>query len=181
MEEQTSTPAEATMNPSVEQQAAPPAPAVQQDASATPAPQPESAPSATPAPTAEATPAASSGNGNQKILIIEDERPLAHALELKLGHSGFDATAVNSGEDAIVALQKDRFDIILLDLILPGMDGFDLLKKIREKDKNTKIVVLSNLGQPEDKARTEEYNITDYYIKSNIPLAAVVQSIQSLS
>lgn len=132
------------------------------------------------APTTNAVPAVST-SGGKSILIIEDERPLAHALELKLSHSGFTAKAVNSGEAALTALTEAQYDIILLDLILPGMDGFELLQKIRETNQTVKIVVLSNLGQSEDKARTEPFKITEYYIKSNVPLASVVQSLQTLS
>jgi CheY-like chemotaxis protein len=131
-------------------------------------------------PTTNTIPAVST-SGGKSILIIEDERPLAHALELKLSHSGFTAKAVNSGEAALTALTEAQYDIILLDLILPGMDGFELLQKIRETNQTVKIVVLSNLGQSEDKARTEPFKITEYYIKSNVPLASVVQSLQTLS
>jgi DNA-binding response OmpR family regulator len=134
----------------------------------------------TPAAATDQTVATPENTNMKRVLIIEDEQPLAHALELKLSHSGYDAKAVNNGEDALETLSKAKYDLILLDLILPGMDGFELLQNIRDKHTDTKIVILSNLGQPEDKARAETYDITNYYIKSNTPLAAVVQSVQSL-
>ena len=120
-------------------------------------------------------------DGKKKVLIIEDERPLAHALELKLSHSGFSVKNTNNGADAMAAIASDKFDIVLLDLILPEIDGFTLIKQIREKDTSVRIVILSNLGQPEDKDRVAPYNVTAYYVKSNTPLAAVVESIQTLT
>ena len=81
----------------------------------------------------------------------------------------------------MAAIASDKFDIVLLDLILPEIDGFTLIKQIREKDTSVRIVILSNLGQPEDKDRVAPYNVTAYYVKSNTPLAAVVESIQTLT
>jgi DNA-binding response OmpR family regulator len=67
----------------------------------------------------------------KKILIIEDEKPLAHALELKLSHEGFDIVSTNSGEEGLRYLAKDHFDLVLTDLIIPGVDGFKVLETIK--------------------------------------------------
>lgn len=137
-----------------------------------------------PVPVASTTPAAAmpaATDGKKKILIIEDERPLAHALELKLSHGGFSVISANSGSAAISAIAQTKFDLILLDLILPEIDGFELIQKIRETDTAVRIVILSNLGQPEDKERVAKFNVTAYYVKSNMPLASVVESVQSIT
>lgn len=126
--------------------------------------------------------ATESTNSNLKnVLIIEDERPLGHALELKIGHSGFTAKVASNGSEALEALKNESFDVLLLDLILPEIDGFALLKQIRELDKNVKIIVLSNLGQDEDKERVAPYEISEYFVKSNTPLAAVVSAVQTIT
>lgn len=117
----------------------------------------------------------------KSVLIVEDERPLGHALELKLGHSGFTTKVASNGNDALAAVKEKKYDVMLLDLILPELDGFALLKEIRTLDTNVKIIILSNLGQDEDRERVAPYNISEYYVKSNTPLAAVVSSIQSIT
>ena len=69
----------------------------------------------------------------KKILIAEDEKPLAHALDLKLSHEGFAITATGSGEEALGLLSKEHFDLVLTDLIIPGVDGFKVLETIQDK------------------------------------------------
>ncbi len=124
--------------------------------------------------------ASSKANAAKKILIIEDERPLAHALELKLGSKGYATTVVTTGADAIRVLESGKFDIILLDLIIPGIDGFGVLKTLREKNVKTPVVVLSNLGQAEDQERAKEYGVAKYCVKSNTPLAVIVDTVHSI-
>jgi DNA-binding response OmpR family regulator len=123
----------------------------------------------------------SSDSNAKSVLIIEDERPLGHALELKLGHSGFITKVASNGNEALNALREKKYDVLLLDLILPELDGFALLKEIRTLDEQVKIIILSNLGQDEDRERVAPYNISEYYVKSNTPLAAVVNSVQTIS
>ena len=71
---------------------------------------------------------------NKKILIIEDEKTLARALELKLTHSGFEVVTVFNGADGIAIIQKESFALILLDLIMPKMDGFVVLETLKKKE-----------------------------------------------
>jgi two-component system copper resistance phosphate regulon response regulator CusR len=116
----------------------------------------------------------------KKILIVEDERPLAHALELKLASSGYQTTLASSGADALRETTTGKFDLILLDLILPGIDGFGVLKTLHEKKNKTPIIVLSNLGQDEDQQRAKEYGAVGYCVKSNTPLSAIVEQVHSI-
>jgi DNA-binding response OmpR family regulator len=69
----------------------------------------------------------------KKVLIIEDEKPLARALELKLTHAGFQTKVVFNGEYAMQIISKEPFALILLDLIMPKMDGFTLLAMLKIK------------------------------------------------
>ena len=86
----------------------------------------------------------------KRILLIEDEKPLSHALKLKLSHEGYDVTVAEDGEAGLNAATAQFFDLILIDIIMPKMDGFAVLAKLKEKGATQKIVVLSNLGQQED-------------------------------
>ena len=111
---------------------------------------------------------------NKKILVAEDEKPMAKALELKLSHSGFDVKTVFSGEEVLSAIEQESFDLILLDLIMPKTDGFHVLEKMKEKGSAVPVVVLSNLGQEEDVKRAKALGAKDYFVKSDTPIANIV-------
>ncbi len=111
----------------------------------------------------------------KKILIIEDEKTLARALELKLTSSGFGVVTVLNGEEGITLLKKESFDLILLDLIMPKMDGFAVLEILKTKKIKTPVLVLSNLSQQNDVKRTKEFGVKEFFIKSNTPIAVIVE------
>lgn len=113
-----------------------------------------------------------------RILIAEDEKALARALELKLTNAGFEVTVVVDGEKAIALLSQERFDFLLLDLVMPRKDGFAVLSELAAKKIKVPTVVLSNLGQTEDENKAREMGALDYWIKSNISLAEVVRRIK---
>lgn len=113
----------------------------------------------------------------KKILICEDEKPLAKALELKLKSAGYEVLITYNGKEAIQEFNSD-IDIVLLDLILPEIDGFRVLKAIRQKSKKVPVVILSNLGQPEDRIRVKNLGATAYYIKSEMPLSKILEIVQ---
>ena len=113
----------------------------------------------------------------KKILIVEDEKPLAKALVLKLTNSGYQAKAVYDGGEALEILKQEHFDLIILDLMMPKKDGFAVLKELQPLRLNTKIVVTSNLSQEEDFKKAKELGATELFIKSEIALAAIVQNV----
>lgn len=115
-----------------------------------------------------------------KILIIEDERPMAHALELKLTKLGFDTRAVSNGEDAIVILKNEAFTLILLDLVMPKMDGFEVLEYLKERKIEVPVIVLSNLSQVEDERRARALGAKEFFIKSNTPIAFIIERVAQL-
>ena len=115
---------------------------------------------------------------SKRILIVDDEKPLAKALELKLGHEGFEAKAVFNGVEAIEALKKEKFDLVLLDLVMPQEDGFTVLQNMAEIKGNTKVIVSSNLSQEEDIDRAKSLGATDYFIKSDTTLADIVIKVK---
>lgn len=116
----------------------------------------------------------------KKILIIEDERPMAHALELKLAHAGFEVRTVFNGEDAIALLKTEIFMLILLDLVMPKMDGFEVLENLKENKIETQVIVLSNLSQVEDEKRAKALGAKEFFIKSNTPIALIVERVAQL-
>jgi DNA-binding response OmpR family regulator len=116
----------------------------------------------------------------KKILVIEDERPLARALELKLQHEGFEVVTLHDGESAVDAVKKDTYDLILLDLMMPKMDGFAVLKEFQNQNLKTPTIVISNLSLEVDRKKVLELGASDLLVKSNTPLAEIVNRINSL-
>ncbi|MFH0830634.1 MAG: response regulator [Parcubacteria group bacterium] len=114
----------------------------------------------------------------KKILIVEDEKPIARALELKLGHSGFMAESVFDGEQALAKLQKEQFDLMLLDLMMPKLDGFTVLEELKKRGITVPVIVVSNLNQPEDIRKAMDLGAKDFFIKSDTPLSGVVDHVK---
>lgn len=114
----------------------------------------------------------------KKILIIEDEKPLLHALELKLTHEGFEVTSTDSGQAGIDFLGKETFALILTDLITPGLDGFKVLETVRDKKIKTPVIVMTNLNQEEDKKRAIDLGAVNFFVKSNSTISEIVASVK---
>lgn len=138
-----------------------------------------------PTPQAAAAPnPAAAGNagasGKKMVLIVEDERPLAHALEMKLKNEGYVTHTCMNGTDALAELDKGGYGLVLLDLIMPVMDGFGVLAEMQQRKYGIPAIVLSNLGQDEDRAKTKQLGATDYFVKSNTPISVIVQRVKTV-
>ncbi len=114
------------------------------------------------------------------ILIVEDERPLAHALELKLTHEGFEVTVANNGKDGLDLIDKGGFDVVLLDMMMPVMDGFQVLQQLQTRSVRPTVFVLSNLSQHEDESRVLAAGAKKYFIKSNTPLSVIIEEVKKV-
>lgn len=117
----------------------------------------------------------------KKILIAEDEKPLAHALELKLTREGCSVTLVENGQEALDALAAGDYDVLLLDMMMPTMDGFQVLEHISQSQKKPTIFVLSNLSLHDDQQRVLGLGAKKYFIKSETSLATIVDEIKNAS
>lgn len=116
----------------------------------------------------------------KKILIIEDEKTLALVLSRKLGTEGFHVTVGDNGQQCLDLIAEEHFDVLLLDLIMPVMDGFEVLEVLQTVEKRPAIVVMSNLSQEEDKQRALDMGAEHYLIKSNVQLAEIVVLVEKL-
>ena len=116
----------------------------------------------------------------KKILIAEDDHPIAKALQLKLQHSGFEVEVVNDGEEAMAAVTSKPFDMILLDLMMPKKDGFVFLTELKQKKNKTPVIILSNLSQEGDIKKTKDLGAVGYFVKSNTPLVDIVANIKEI-
>lgn len=119
-------------------------------------------------------------NGRKLVLVVEDDTFLADVHKNKMAKEGFEVVIVSNGQEALKFLEKRKPDIILLDLIMPIMDGFETLKNIKEnpKTKDIKVVILSNLSQEEDKQRLIDMGVSDYIVKANVSFREIVEKVK---
>jgi DNA-binding response OmpR family regulator len=118
--------------------------------------------------------------GKHKLLVIEDDVDLAVALKDSLSERGFNVTAVNTGEEGVQLIKSESFDIVLLDWLLPGMSGLEVLKEVDEvrQAKRLPVIILSNVDNPDDIKAAREYEIAEYLVKTDWRLDDVVQKIK---
>ncbi len=117
-----------------------------------------------------------------KILVIEDDSFLLNAYRLKLTKLGHDIKMAMNGEEAKKVMEEWLPQAIVLDLMMPTMDGYDFLSEIRKIDRFKKVPVLvaSNLGQPEDVERAMKLGADGYVIKENLSLSQLVEKLDEL-
>ena len=99
---------------------------------------------------------------------------------MKLDNSGFQATVVTNGVEAVKIISEQEFDLILLDLIMPKLDGFGVLEELKKLGVKTPVIVTTNLGQPEDMDRVKKFGVKDYFLKVDMPLAVMVERIKQV-
>lgn len=116
------------------------------------------------------------------VLIVEDDEFLAAAYKTKLENAGFAVQLAANGKDGLDFLKENPTDVILLDLIMPEMDGFEMLAKLKENEswKSIPVVVSTNLGQPEDIKRAREFGVAEFIEKSKVSLQNIVDVLQKL-
>lgn len=132
------------------------------------------------APATEAAAAMESGHP-KKVLLVEDDDNLANVYEMRLQAEGFEVNRVPNGEDALASALQFKPDLILLDVMMPKVSGFDVLDILRNTPEtaNIRIVMLTALGQEADQQRAKDLGVDDYLIKSQVVLADVVERIKS--
>jgi len=116
----------------------------------------------------------------KKILIVDDEKTVTEALQMKLAPEGYDVVLAPDGREALTLMEKESFDLVLLDIIMPNMDGFDVLAEMKEKKIMTPVIVLSNLGQDEDISRAKALGAVDFLVKVQVPLAGVSERVKAI-
>lgn len=116
---------------------------------------------------------------SRKVLLVEDDALLARVLGEKLSTSDFDVEVVGNGLEALDAAKKFNPHFILLDLILPGLDGFEVLKQLKSDEavKNIPVAALSNLGAPADIKSVKALGAEEYFIKANTEMKHIVDFI----
>ena len=113
-----------------------------------------------------------------RILVAEDERPMAKALQLKLSGKGFSVDLALDGEEALEKFLAEPYDLMILDLIMPRLNGFAVLYKIRTLEIPTPVIVASNLSQQEDLDKAMKMGASGYFVKSDATLKEIVARVE---
>lgn len=118
----------------------------------------------------------------RKILIIEDDKFLRELITRKLTSEGYQTIEAADGEEGVRMTKSEKPDLVLLDLILPGIDGFEALTRIRKEEEtvNVPVVILSNLGQKEDIEKGLKLGATDYLIKAHFSPGEIIEKVSSI-
>jgi len=118
--------------------------------------------------------------GKLKVLVVEDDQFLQKILLLKFAAEGFEVSGAADGEEALKRILAEAPNIVLLDLILPKMNGFDVLTEIRTNPQTRQlpVIVLSNLGQEEDIRRARNLGALDFLVKSDVSIQEIVQRVK---
>jgi CheY-like chemotaxis protein len=116
----------------------------------------------------------------KSILVIEDEPALQEAIKMKLEKDGVKVTAFSTAEEAGEFLKKEKPDLVWLDILLPGMNGLEFLKVIRENFslKNLPVVVVSVSSSPEKIKKAFDMNIADFIVKSDGDLNSIIKRVE---
>lgn len=116
----------------------------------------------------------------KKILIIEDEPALRRSVQFRLTKEGYDVTVAKDGEEGILAVAEKKPDLILLDLILPKVNGFDILKRFKAEaaTKDIPVIIFTNLSQEADQRQAKALGAADFFIKSDLSIERVVEKVR---
>lgn len=118
----------------------------------------------------------------KKILLIEDDLFLVEIYTTKFKESGFEIENLNNSEIALSYIRESKPDLILLDVVMPKIDGFELIRKIKEENdlKIIPIIFLTNLGQKEDIEKGLDLGAVDYVVKAHFMPSEIVDRVKKI-
>ena len=117
----------------------------------------------------------------KKILIVEDDKFLRELIARKVIDEGFNVSEAIDGEEGIKKIKEEKPDMVLLDLILPGIDGFEVLTRMKEDPtlSSIPVIIFSNLGQKEDIEKGLKLGAIDYLIKAHFTPGEIIEKIKA--
>lgn len=120
------------------------------------------------------------GKFKSKILLVEDDKMLADMYITKFSKEGLQVMRAGDGAEGLEKVKSEKPDLVLLDIIMPKLDGFAVLKEIKKEPglENTHVLLLTNLGQSEDIEKGRELGADDYFIKANHTPAEIVEKVK---
>lgn len=117
-----------------------------------------------------------------KVLVIDDDPFILDMYSVKLREAGFSVDTAENGETGMEKFKKESPDVVLLDIVMPNLDGFTILETLRKEKSSpqTKIILLTNLGQKEDVERGNRLGADDYIIKAHFTPSEVVEKVKKI-
>lgn len=116
----------------------------------------------------------------KSILLIEDDALLNNLLQAKIVKEGYGVVAAKDGQEALEVLSSKMFDLILLDILMPRMNGTEFLEKLRSDKRwqNIPVIVISNSGEPFTDEEARKFGVVDYLVKTNFDPAEVIEKVK---
>jgi len=116
-----------------------------------------------------------------RILIVEDEEVISELLQKKLENQGYQVSLARNGEEGLAEMRENRPDLILMDLVMPKMDGFTVMEEMQKDEalKKIPLIVISNSGQPVDLNRAKKLGARDWLVKAEFDPQELVEKIKN--
>jgi len=118
----------------------------------------------------------------KKILIVEDDNFVTEVYSAKLTEMGYETVLAQNGEKGLEILRNDKVDMILLDILMPVMNGVEMLEEIKKNEewKHIPVILLTNVGEKESIQKVRDMGVKNYLIKSHFTPAEVIEKIESV-
>lgn len=118
----------------------------------------------------------------RKIILVEDEKILANLLERKLKEEGYEVFSAFDGKTGLETIIKEKPDLVLLDIVMPIMGGFEVMEEMNKKEetnlKKFPVIIISNSGQPVEINRALKLGVRDYLIKTEFDPKEVIEKVK---
>ncbi len=117
----------------------------------------------------------------KKVLIIEDEELMYSVLEKRLSREGYDVVVAHDGEEGLEMAQQEKPDLVLLDIVMPKKNGFEVLETMQKDEelRNIPVIIISNSGQPVEIDRAQELGARDWLIKTEFDPKEVLEKVRN--
>jgi DNA-binding response OmpR family regulator len=112
------------------------------------------------------------------ILIAEDDAVLRNLYVKKFSVEGYETRTASDGEEAVKLINQQKPDMLILDIHMPKMDGFQVLKEFPKASRGFPIIMLTNFDQPDFKLRAEELGADDYFVKKDMTIKSLVEMVE---
>lgn len=118
---------------------------------------------------------------DKRILIVEDDVSLAQSLQQTFSREGFEVVCARNGSDALKEYKPDTFKAILLDLMIPNIDGFGVMRQLKMLGNKTPVIVMSILALEINIKEAKQLGATHYFVKSKTPMAEIVDYVKNIA
>lgn len=115
-----------------------------------------------------------------RILVVDDEKPLSHAISIKLKSSGNTVHSAVNGQEALNMIRQDKYDLVLLDIMMPEKNGFEVLQEVSKMKHSPAVIMTTNLSQDKDREQAICLGAKDYLVKSEVSLEELENCIERM-